>query len=59
MAVFGKALPEVDKYRGRCWWPTVRLSVGFQMEELVKGLKELREFKAPWKEQKCQPARAP
>jgi hypothetical protein len=26
------------------------------MEELEKGLKELRGFAAPWREQQCQPA---
>jgi hypothetical protein len=29
------------------------------MEELEKGLKELRGFVAPWKEQQCQQARHP
>jgi hypothetical protein len=32
------------------------------MEELEKGLKELRRFAAPWREQQCllaRPARAP
>jgi hypothetical protein len=29
------------------------------MEELEKGLKELREFAAPWREQQCQQARPP
>jgi hypothetical protein len=29
------------------------------MEELEKGLKELRVFAAPWKEQQCQQARSP
>jgi hypothetical protein len=29
------------------------------MEELEKGLKELRGFAAPWREQQCQPARTP
>jgi hypothetical protein len=27
------------------------------MEELEKGLKEVREFAAPWKEQQCQKVR--
>jgi hypothetical protein len=27
------------------------------MEELEKGLKELREFPAPWRDQQCQQAR--
>jgi hypothetical protein len=29
------------------------------MEELEKGLKELRRFVAPWREQQCQLARSP
>jgi hypothetical protein len=29
------------------------------MEELEKGLKELRGFAAPWREQQCQPVRPP
>jgi hypothetical protein len=29
------------------------------MEELGKGLKELRVFAAPWREQQCQQARSP
>ena len=29
------------------------------MEELEKGLKELRGFAAPWREQQCQQARPP
>jgi hypothetical protein len=29
------------------------------MEELEKGLKELRIFAAPWEEQQCQSARRP
>ena len=29
------------------------------MEELEKGLKELRGFAAPWREQQCQQARLP
>ena len=32
---------------------------GVQMEELEKGLKELRGFSAPWMEQQCQPSRPP
>jgi hypothetical protein len=39
--------------------PTNGLSVGSQMEELEKGLKELRGFAAPWGEHQCQPARTP
>jgi hypothetical protein len=33
--------------------------VGSPMEELEKGLKELRGFAAPWREQQCQPAKPP
>jgi hypothetical protein len=29
------------------------------VEELEKGLKKLRGFAAPWREQQCQPARLP
>jgi hypothetical protein len=29
------------------------------MEELEKGLKELRRFAAPWRKQQCQKARPP
>jgi hypothetical protein len=35
-------LPETDKFRGRCSQPTIGLSTGSLMEELEKGLKELR-----------------
>jgi hypothetical protein len=35
------------------------LSTGVLMEELEKGLKELRGFAAPWGEQQCQLARLP
>jgi hypothetical protein len=57
IAVFWKALPEPDKYRGRCSHPTIELSLGSLMEKLEKGLKELREFVAPWREQQCQLSR--
>ena len=36
-----------DKYRGRCFQPTIELSTGSLLEELEKGLKELRGFAAP------------
>jgi hypothetical protein len=39
--------------------PTIGLSMGFPMKELEKGLKELRGFAAPWREQQCQQARSP
>jgi hypothetical protein len=35
-------MPEPYKYRGRCSQPTIRMSVGSPIEELEKGLKELR-----------------
>jgi hypothetical protein len=41
MAVSQEALPEPNKYRGRCSQPTIGLSVGSLIEELEKGLKEL------------------
>ena len=47
-------LPEPDKYRGRCLQPKIGLSAGSVMEELEKGLKELRGFATPWREQQCQ-----
>jgi hypothetical protein len=37
----------LDKYRGRCWQPTIGLSMWSPMEELEKELKELRGFAAP------------
>jgi hypothetical protein len=39
-----------DKYRGGGSQPTIGLRVGSQMEELEKGLKELRGFAALWEE---------
>ena len=44
MAVSWEALPEPDEYRGRGLQPTVGLSNGSQMEELEKGLKEVKGF---------------
>jgi hypothetical protein len=35
------------QYRGRCLQPTIGLSIGSPMEELDKGLKELKEFTTP------------
>ena len=43
MAVSLEALPEPDKYRGRCSQPTTGLNMWSQMEELEKRLKKLRE----------------
>jgi hypothetical protein len=47
IAVSWEALPEPDKHRGRCSQPTIGLSSGSPMEELEKGLKELKEFATP------------
>ena len=44
IAVFWEALPEHDKYRGRCLQSTIGLSTGSSTEELEKGLKELDLF---------------
>jgi hypothetical protein len=59
MAVSWEDLPEPDKYRGRSSQPTIGLNAGSLMEELEKGLKELRGFAAPWREQQCQQSRGP
>jgi hypothetical protein len=40
-------MQEPDKYRGGCSQATIGLSMGSKMEELEKGLKELRGFAAP------------
>ena len=40
-------MSEPDKYRGRCLQPTIGMSMGSQMKELEKELKELRGFAAP------------
>ena len=42
-----EALPETGKYRGVFSNLTFGLSVGSEMEELEKGLKELKGFAAP------------
>jgi hypothetical protein len=47
IAVSWEVLPEPDKYRGKCLQPTTGLSMGSPMEELEKGLKELKGFVAP------------
>jgi hypothetical protein len=39
-----EALPESNKYRGRCSQPTIELSAGSPKGELENGLKELRGF---------------
>ena len=33
-----------DKYRGKCSQPNIGMSTGSQMEELEKGLKEIKGF---------------
>jgi hypothetical protein len=40
-------LSEPDKYRGRRLKPIIGLSMGSPMEELEKGLKELKRFATP------------
>jgi hypothetical protein len=57
IAVSWEALPEPDQYRGRCLQPTIGLSTRFPMEELEKGLKELKGFANPLEEQQCQATR--
>ena len=47
MAVSCEALPEPYKYRDRCSQPTIGLIMGSPMEELEKGLKELKGFATP------------
>jgi hypothetical protein len=47
MAVSREALPVPDKYRCGCLKPTIGLSRGTPMEELVEGLKELKGFTTP------------
>ena len=44
MSVPWEALPEPDKYRGRCSQPNIGLSKGSPVEELEKGMKELKSF---------------
>ena len=46
MTTSRETLPETDKYRGGCSESTIRQSMGSPMEELEKGLKELRKFAA-------------
>jgi hypothetical protein len=59
MAVSSEALPEPDKYRGRSFNPTFGLSTESPIEELEMGLKKLRVFAAPCREQQWQMARLP
>ena len=44
MEVSREALPEPDKYRSRCLQTTIGLCTGSPVEELEKGLKELKGF---------------
>jgi hypothetical protein len=46
IAVSWEVLQEPDKNRGGCSQPTIGLSTGSPMEELEKGLKELKSFAA-------------
>jgi hypothetical protein len=59
MAVSWEALPEPDKYRGRCPQIIIGLSTVSLMKALEKGLKDLRGFAGPWREQQCQQTRPP
>jgi hypothetical protein len=52
-SVSWEALPEPYKYRGRCLQPTIGLSTRAPMEELEKGLKELKGFATPQEKQQC------
>jgi hypothetical protein len=47
IAVTWEALPEPDKYRGGYTQPTFGLRMGSPMEELEKGLKDLKGFVTP------------
>ena len=58
-AVSREALPEPDKYRGRCTQPSIALNTGSLMEELENRLKELKEFAAPCGEQQLSTGQTP
>jgi hypothetical protein len=47
-------MPEFDHYRCGCTQPTIGLTTGTPMEELGKGMKELKEFATPQEEQQYQ-----
>jgi hypothetical protein len=47
IAVSCETLPEPDKCRGRCWQSIIWLSMSSLMDELEKGLKELKGFVTP------------
>jgi hypothetical protein len=49
----------MTKYKGRYSQPTCGLRTESLMEELEKGLKKLKGFVAPYKEQSYQPIRTP
>jgi hypothetical protein len=57
IAVSLEALPGPDQYRCRFLQPTIILSMGILMEELGKGLKEVKGFATPEEEQQQQPTR--
>jgi hypothetical protein len=44
---FQEVLPESDNYRGGCSQLTIGLRTGTPIEELEKGLKELKGFATP------------
>jgi hypothetical protein len=44
IAVSLEFLSEPDKYRGRCFQPTIGLSTASPMEELEKGMNEVKGF---------------
>jgi hypothetical protein len=63
IAVTWEALPETDKFRGRCSKPNIGLSMGPPMvsrvEELEKWLKKLKAFATPQEEQYYKSNRLP
>ena len=59
MTVSQKARSEPYKYRGGCSQPIIGLSTRSPIEELKKGLKELKGFVTPQEEQQYQPTRTP
>jgi hypothetical protein len=50
MPISLEALPDPDQYRC-CSQSTIRLNIGTPMEELEKGLKELKGFATLYEEQ--------
>ena len=55
IAVTWEALLVYDKYRGGHSQPVIELNTESPMEELEKGLKELKGFAAPLEEQQYEP----